>query len=75
MVHLSEHIKVTGDIISVATVSATLMLWLPPIASFLTVIWMIIRLYETRAIQKMFGYNRIKRTRETDNYIEGKNKC
>ncbi len=66
MSNIPDQLKHTGDVISVATISATLMLWLPPIASFLTVIWMIIRLYETRAIQKMFGYSRTKRTRETD---------
>lgn len=66
MPQLSAHTKAVGDVISIATVSATLMLWLPPIASLLTVVWMVLRIYETRTIQRWLGHPRKKRTRAAD---------
>ena len=63
---VNEQLKHAGDVISVVTISATLMTWLPPVAALLTVIWSAIRIYETRTVQKFFGKTRKKRTRETD---------
>jgi hypothetical protein len=35
----------------VATVMGTLMSWLPAIAALFTIIWTVIRIYETKTIQ------------------------
>ena len=56
--HLSEGAKVTGDILSVATVLGTLAQWLPAVAALFTVIWTVIRIYETKTVQGLLGKNR-----------------
>jgi FtsH-binding integral membrane protein len=53
--HLSEGAKLTGDILSIATVLGTLAQWLPAIAALFTVIWTGIRIYETQTVQKLLG--------------------
>jgi hypothetical protein len=45
--HLSETAKHSVDAGMVGVVVATLFNWLPGIASLLTVIWMVLRIYET----------------------------
>lgn len=40
-----------GDAIAVATVGAVLLQWLPVLAAGLTIIWTLIRIYETRTVQ------------------------
>lgn len=54
-----EQLKVLGDAISVGTVVGALMSWLPPIATLLTIVWMLIRIIETRTAQKFI--NRFRR--------------
>ena len=56
--HLSEGVKVTGDILSVATVLGTLAQWLPAVAALFTVVWTVIRIYETKTVQGLLGKNR-----------------
>ena len=41
------------DGISVMTVVGTLNAWLPPIAAAFTIIWTVIRIYETKTVQKL----------------------
>ena len=53
--HLSEGAKITGDILSVATVLGTLAQWLPAVAALFTVIWTVIRIYETKTVQGLLG--------------------
>ena len=53
--HLSEGAKLTGDILSVATVLGTLAQWLPAVAALFTVVWTGIRIYETKTVQKLLG--------------------
>ena len=48
---IDEHTKHLIDGISVATVMGTLMSWLPAIAALFTIIWTIIRIYETKTVQ------------------------
>jgi hypothetical protein len=48
---IDEHTKHLIDGVSVATVMGTLMSWLPAIAALFTIIWTIIRIYETKTIQ------------------------
>jgi hypothetical protein len=64
--NLPEQAKIVGDVLSISTVSATLMSILPPIAALLTVVWSLIRIYESRSIQKLLGQPRTERTRAGD---------
>jgi hypothetical protein len=49
--NVNEHTKHLIDGVSVATVMGTLMSWLPAIAALFTIIWTVIRIYETKTIQ------------------------
>lgn len=49
--NIDEHTKHLLDGVSVATVMGTLMSWLPAIAALFTIIWTVIRIYETKTIQ------------------------
>lgn len=51
----SEQIKNAGDIISLTVVGATLAAWLPPIAAFLSCIWALIRIFESRTVREFLG--------------------
>ena len=57
-------IKHGTDVIAIATTVGTLFQWLPAIASLFSIVWMIIRIYETRTVQKLLG-NEVK-TRADD---------
>jgi len=50
--HTIEHLKDMGDAISIGTVIGTIIGILPAIASLLTIIWSLIRIYESDTIQK-----------------------
>ena len=50
-----EGLKPAGDILSIGVVVATLASWLPSIAALLTIIWTLIRIYETETVQTMLG--------------------
>lgn len=43
------------DIASMGVVGATLLGWLPHIAAILSIIWMLIRIYETETVGRMLG--------------------
>lgn len=49
--HLSETTKQVGDALSVVTVVGTLMQYLPAIAALLTIVWTLIRIWETDTVQ------------------------
>lgn len=49
--NIDEHTKHLLDGVSVATVMGTLMSWLPAIAALFTIIWTVIRIYETKTVQ------------------------
>ena len=53
--HLSEGAKLTGDVLSIATVLGTLAQWLPAIAALFTVVWTGIRIIETDTVQRLLG--------------------
>lgn len=61
MHHLSESTKHAIDTLSVATVLASLAAWLPPIAALISIIWGVIRIYETRTVQTWLGRKRTRR--------------
>lgn len=48
---IDEPTKHLIDGVSVATVMGTLMSWLPAIAALFTIIWTVIRIYETKTVQ------------------------
>lgn len=50
-----EQLKPAGDLGAVATAVATLFGYMPSIAATLSAIWMAIRIYETRTVQKWLG--------------------
>lgn len=47
-----DHVaKTIGDAISISTVFATLAGWLPALAALASLIWTLIRIYETKTVQ------------------------
>lgn len=55
MRHLPDGAKYAIDGLSLAATLGALVDWLPAIASLLTIIWTLIRIYETRSIQSLLG--------------------
>jgi hypothetical protein len=51
---LHEFLKV-GDAVSVMVVVATIAQWLPAVAAGLSVIWTVIRIYETKTVQDLLN--------------------
>ena len=49
-----EQAKHIVDGLSVATVLGALTAWLPPVAALFTIVWTIIRIWETKTVQKWF---------------------
>lgn len=54
----TESTKTLVDGLSVVTVIGTLGDVLPPLAALFTVVWTLIRIYETKTVQKMMGKDR-----------------
>ena len=54
-VHIDEATKHIIDAASVATVLGTLVNVLPSIAAGLSIVWSIIRIYETKTVQRWLG--------------------
>lgn len=63
MIQLNETTKHVVDGLSVAAVIASLAAWLPPLAAFASLVWTVIRIYETRTVQ---GWIQRWRRNETD---------
>ena len=53
--HISDNAKHAADAISIFTVVATLAQWLPAIAALASIIWSIIRIFETHTVRKWLG--------------------
>jgi sorbitol-specific phosphotransferase system component IIC len=53
MDQVDEHLKQTLDLVSITTVFGTLMGILPSIAALLSIVWSVVRLYETQTVQKL----------------------
>jgi len=60
----TEQIKHLGDALSVGTIIATIAGWLPAIAAFVSIIWGVLRILETRTVQKLLG--KCPKTRRED---------
>ena len=56
MSHMAtEGTKQVVDAVSVFTVVGTLGELLPPMAALFTLVWTVIRIYETKTVQRMLG--------------------
>jgi hypothetical protein len=53
--HLNEGTKHVLDGLSLITVLGTLMNWLPAVAALLSIIWTLLRIYESKTVQKWLG--------------------
>ena len=53
--HLSDATKHIIDGASIATAVGTMMQVLPAIAALFTIVWTVIRIYETKTVQKLLG--------------------
>ena len=49
----TEATKTLVDGVSVVTVVSAFNAWLPPIAAAFTIVWTVIRIYETKTIQRL----------------------
>ena len=52
---MDETTKHLIDLSAIFTVIGTMMSWLPLVASLFTIVWMGIRIWETKTVQKLFG--------------------
>ena len=50
-----EHAKVVVDALSIATVVGTLAQVLPSVAALFSIVWSIIRIWETKTVQSWFN--------------------
>jgi|TARA_R110002167_G_scaffold92340_4_gene248051 hypothetical protein len=48
---MEESIKETVDVVAASTGVLSLVAWLPPAASLFTIIWLGIRIYESKTVQ------------------------
>lgn len=55
MIFNSEHTKTAVDVLSLSTVIATIAGWLPAVAALVSIVWGLIRIYETRTVQGLLG--------------------
>lgn len=53
--HVNEGVKQATDALSIVTVVGTLMDLLPTIAALFTIVWTLIRIYETKTVQGWIG--------------------
>jgi hypothetical protein len=52
---MNEHIKQFLDGVSVGAAVAAFVAWLPPMAALASLIWTLIRIFETRTVQRLLG--------------------
>jgi hypothetical protein len=50
--HLVDTLKPVGDAVSIVTVLGALAAVLPPIAALFTIVWTVIRIYETETMKR-----------------------
>jgi len=53
---MSEESKTAVDVVAASTGVLSMVAWLPPIASLLTIIWLSLRIYESETVQKLLGH-------------------
>ena len=52
---MTEESKTAVDIVAASTGVLSMVAWLPPIASLLTIVWLSLRIYESDTVQKLLG--------------------
>lgn len=52
---MTEEAKQTVDVLAASTGLFSLVAWLPPIASLLTIVWLGIRIYESDTVQGLLN--------------------
>tara|TARA_R110000764_G_scaffold45377_4_gene101865 strand:- start:1199 stop:1381 length:183 start_codon:yes stop_codon:yes gene_type:complete len=50
---MEESMKESIDIVAASTGLMSLVAWLPPTASLLTIVWIGIRIYESKTVQRL----------------------
>lgn len=55
---MTEQFKQVADVGAVSTLIATLFSWLPSATALVTFVWICIRLYETKTIQRLLQRRR-----------------
>jgi hypothetical protein len=50
---MQEDAKAAIDVVAVTTTVSTLMGWIPALAAALSIIWTVIRIFETKTIQNL----------------------
>lgn len=55
MTQHQEQLKHLGDVLSIGTVLATIAGWLPALAALVSIAWGVIRIYETKTVQRWLG--------------------
>ncbi len=50
---MDDTAKTAGDALSFVVVGATILKWLPAVAAVFSIIWTVIRIYETETVQKL----------------------
>ena len=55
---MQEEAKVAVDALAVTTTVSTLMGWLPAVAAALSIIWTVVRIFETNTIQNLIHRNK-----------------
>ena len=53
--HISEPAKHVVDALSILTVLGTLVEFLPAIAALLSIVWSLLRIYESKTVQRWLG--------------------
>jgi hypothetical protein len=53
--HLPDGTKIAGDLLSFATLVGSLASLLPSVAALLTIVWTLIRIYESATVQRLLG--------------------
>jgi hypothetical protein len=52
---MNEQAKLITDASSIAVVAGTLIDWLPAVAALASLVWSLIRIYETKTVQNWIG--------------------
>lgn len=51
-----DNIKPAGDVISISVILGTLANWLPAVAALISIVWGLIRIFESKTVQRWCGY-------------------
>jgi len=51
---IPEEVKATLDFVSISATVSALMGWLPAVAAGLSIVWTLIRIWETKTVRKLF---------------------